>query len=182
MDNVAAHPAGPTAPPPAALDAPGETAALECCGTRALFGWSPPPLPADTALKRRVDRVLPRSGVRLIFFFAVVVALLNVGPLLPKRLDLAAVGLASLAAGGWCSVNFWRCRHAHCVITGSGWLALAGFAFVEAALGRSVIHGDEGLVFLGVLGAGLVVEAVWCSVRGTNVISRRSTKRLHASG
>ncbi len=157
------------------VEVPGPAAAADCCGSRALFGWSPPPLPADTALKRRVDAVLPRSGLRLVVFFAVVVALLNVGPILPKWLDLVAVGVASLAAGGWCAVNFWRCRHAHCVVTGAGWLALAGFAFVEAGLGRSLIHGDEGLVFLGVLGAGLLVEGAWYAVRGTNAISPRST-------
>jgi hypothetical protein len=71
-----------------------------------LFGWSPPALSADTALKRRVDAVMPRSGVRLVIFFAAVVALLNVGAVLPRRLDLMAVGAASLAAGGWCAVNF----------------------------------------------------------------------------
>ncbi len=111
----------------------------------------------------------PMSGL------AVVVVLLNVGAVLPKRLDLVAVGLASLAAGGWCAVNFWRCRHAHCVVTGAGWLALACFAFVEAGLGRSLIHGDEALLFLGVLGVGLVVEGGWYAVRGTNAISPRST-------
>jgi hypothetical protein len=58
----------------------------------------------------------------------------------------------------------------HCAITGPGWLALAGFAFVEAGLGRSLIHGDEGLVFLGVLAVGLVVEGVRYAVRGTNAI------------
>ena len=31
---------------------------------RALFGWSPPDLPADTAVKRHVDRLLPRWRVR----------------------------------------------------------------------------------------------------------------------
>lgn len=154
---------------------PVRSAAADCCGPRALFGWSPPPLPADTAFKRRVDRVLLRSGLRLVVFFAVVVALLNVGPFLSKRLDLVAVGVASLAAGGWCAVNFWRCRHAHCLVTGAGWLALAGFAFIEAGLGRSLIHGDEGLVFLGVLGAGLTVEGAWYAVRGTNAISPRPT-------
>ena len=32
-------------------------------GHRALFGWSPPDLPADTTLKRRADRLLPRTGI-----------------------------------------------------------------------------------------------------------------------
>jgi len=174
-DQETAQLPGTPAPVRGDVEVPGPAAAADCCGSRALFGWSPPPLPADTALKRRIDAVLPRSGLRLVVFFAVVVALLNVGPILPKWLDLVAVGVASLAAGGWCAVNFWRCRHAHCVVTGAGWLALAGFAFVEAGLGRSLIHGDEGLVFLGVLGAGLLVEGAWYAVRGTNAISPRST-------
>src|SRR5438477_9535813 len=86
-------------------------AAASCCGPRALFGWSPPTLPADTALKRRVDALMPRTGVALVLFYAAVIALLNIGLVLPlpRRLDLFAVGLASLAAGGWCAVNFWRC-------------------------------------------------------------------------
>lgn len=156
-------------------EVPGRAAVADCCGGRALFGWSPPALPADTPLKRRVDAVTPRSGLPLVIFFAVVVVLLNVGAVLPRRLDLVAVGAASLAAGGWCAVNFWRSRHTHCAVTGPGWLALAGFAFVEAGLGRSLIHGDEGLVFLGVLGAGLVVEGVRYAIRGTNAISSGPT-------
>jgi hypothetical protein len=154
---------------------PGQDTGPSCCGPTALFGWSPPPLPADTELKRHADRLLPRSGVPFILFFATVVALLNVGAVLPMRLNLVAIGAASLGAGAWCAVNFWRCRHAHCVITGIGWHTLAGFTFFEAGLGHSLIHGDEGLVFLGVLAAGLVFEGTWYVVRGTNTVSSRST-------
>jgi hypothetical protein len=149
--------------------------ASSCCGPRALFGWSPPGLPADTALKRRVDALMPRTGVPLVIFYAAVIALLNIGLVLPARLDLLAVGAASLAAGAWCTLNFWRCRHAHCLITGPGWLALAGFTFVEAGLGRSLIHGDEGLIFLGILAAGLLWECGWYAVRRTHAIAPRST-------
>jgi hypothetical protein len=115
---------------------------------------------------------MPRSGISLVVFFAAVIALLNVGLVLSARLDLVATGVASLAAGSWCAANFWRCRHAHCMITGAGWVALAGFAFLEAALGRSLIHGDEGLVFLAVLGAGLLFECMWYLTHGTNAVSR----------
>jgi hypothetical protein len=80
---------------------------------------------------------------------------------------------------GWCAVNFWRCRHAHCVITGAGWLALAAFSFLEAGLGRSVIHGDEGLVFLGVLGVGLAFEGAWYVARGTNAVSSSRSSWAH---
>jgi hypothetical protein len=142
-----------------------------CCNPVALFGWSPPLRPADTALKRRVDRVLPSSGLPLIIFFAAVIALLNVGLVLPARLDLSAAGLAAGAAGSWCTVHYWRTRQAHCLITGAGWLALAAFSFAEAGLGRSLIHGDEGLVFLAVLAAGLAFEATWYALHRTNAVA-----------
>ena len=151
-------------------DQPAPSGAGGCCGAGALWGWSPRPLPADTPLKRLVDRVRPSTGVPLLGFFAAVVVLLNVGRLFGRRADLATVGLAALAAGGWCALNFWRCRHAHCAVTGAGWLVLAAFAFGEAAAGRSVIGGDEPLVFLAVLGAGLVFESGWLLRRGTNSI------------
>jgi hypothetical protein len=152
---------------------PSSVGTAACCGGGALWGWSPPRLPADTALKRLVDRVQPRTGLRALAFFAAVVALLNVGQLLPRRADLGAVGLAALLAGGWCALNFWRCRHAHCALSGAGWLALAVFTFAEAAWGHSVIGGDEPLGFLVVLGLGLAFEACWSLRRGTNSIGPR---------
>jgi hypothetical protein len=43
--------------PQADPDGTGRQDGVECCG---LWGWSPPPLPADSVAKRRVDRLLPR--------------------------------------------------------------------------------------------------------------------------
>lgn len=146
--------------------------ATDCC-TRGLWGWSPPVLPADTTTKRRVDRVLPRTGLPAVLYFGAVIALLMVAPHLPVRAELAVDGLAALVGGGWCGVNFWRCRHAHCLVTSAGWLGLSGFAFVEAGLGRSLIHGYEQPVFLAVLGAGIVFEVAWYLLRGTNALTRR---------
>src|SRR5262249_27450058 len=131
------RPPGTPVPGCDATGIPNPAAASSCCGPRALFGWSPPPLRADTTLKRRVDALMPRTGLPLLVFYAAVIVLLNVGLVLPRRLDLVAVGVASLAAGAWCTLNFWRCRHAHCAVTGPGGLALAGFPFVEAGLGGS---------------------------------------------
>lgn len=129
-------------------------------------------LPADTHVKRLVDRALPRTGLPAVLYFAVIVVLLNVGPpLVTVRLNLALIGVASLAAGAWCSLNFWRCRHAHCVITGVGWSLLALFSLAEAALGRSLIAGYEDGVFLVVLGLGLAFEAVWRRAHGSNAIA-----------
>jgi hypothetical protein len=137
---------------------------------RALCGWSPPPLPADTVVKRRADRIVA-GAVPALGMIAIVVGLLNVAPLLPLRAGLAVEGLAALAAGGWCSLNFWRCRHAHCLVTGPGWLALSVFAFTEAGIGRSLIAGDEQLVFLGVLAAALCFEGAWYLARRTNAVT-----------
>jgi hypothetical protein len=148
-----------------------------CCTPGALFGWSPPALPADSRLKRRVDRVLPRSGPSLVVFFTAVVVLLNVGPMLPRRFDLLATGVAGLAAASWCALNFWRCRHAHCVVTAAGWFTLAMFVFSEASLGRSLIRGDEGLAFAGVLGAGLFFEVSWYMLHGTNAVGSQRLPR-----
>ena len=148
---------------------------------KALWGWSPPDLPADTALKRRADRLLPRSGGPAVVFYAAVVGLLLLAPHLPMRAELATDGLAALAAGAWCGLNFWRCRHAHCIVTSAGFLALSVLAFTEAALGHSLIAGYEQPVFLAVLAAGLVFEAAWRWLRGTNAVTPQRPRR-HANG
>ena len=139
---------------------------------RALWGWSPPDLPADTAVKRRVDRFLPRTGIPCVLYCAAVIGLLSLAAHLPERAALATDGAAALAAGAWCALNFWRCRHAHCAISSTGWLALSVLAFTGAALGRSLIGGDEQLVFLGVLAVSVAFEAAWCLARGGNAIGR----------
>ncbi|MGH9298455.1 MAG: hypothetical protein ACRDZT_00895 [Acidimicrobiales bacterium] len=139
-------------------------------GPRALCGWSPQPLPADTALKRRVDRVLV-GNLPAIVMVAAVVAFLNIAPHLPIRAGLAVDGIAALFGGGWCSLNFWRCRHAHCLVTGFGWLALGVFVFVEAGIGHSIIGGYEQPVFLGVLAIALIFECGWYHARHTNAVA-----------
>jgi len=162
-----------TQPTEAATGGERDRAAADCCGPASCWGWSPPPLPADTPAKRWVDRWQPRTGWPVIVYFGAVVALLNLATHVPTAPGLALDGLAALAAGGWCALNFWRCRHAHCLITGAGWLTLSLFSVAEAALGRSVISGTEGLVFLGVLATGLVFEAVWYLARGSNAVASR---------
>jgi hypothetical protein len=101
----------------------------------------------------------------------VVITLLSLAPHVPVRATLGVDGLAALVAGGWCSLNFWRCRHAHCLVTGAGWLVLALFAIVETGIGRSVIHGGEQIIFLAVLAAGLLFEGGWYLTQRTNAVS-----------
>lgn len=98
-------------------------------------------------------------------------ACLLIGPFFSKPIVLVADGVAALLAGTWCALNFWRTRHAHCVVTAVGWLVLAPFTFLEAAIGRSLIGGDEQIVFLAILAAGLIFEAGWYVRRRTLAVT-----------
>jgi hypothetical protein len=105
-------------------------------------------------------------------YIAGVVGLLSLGAHLGAPGSLGLDGAAFVIAGAWCSLNFWRCRHAHCLVTGAGWLALGVFALVEAGLGHSLIGGYEQPGFLAVLGAGIAFELAWAMWRGTNAVTR----------
>jgi hypothetical protein len=69
-------------------------------------------------------------------------------------------------------VNIWRCGEAHCIVTGTGWAALAVLIAVELAVGRSFVLGSEGLVFLAILVVGVGFEALWRLRHGTNALAR----------
>lgn len=138
---------------------------------------APPTLPADTRLKRVADRVLPRPGWPATVYFAGVAALLGLAGHLPTRPGLAVIALACLGGGGWCAVNYWRCRHAHCLITGVGWLALAAPAVLGSAVGHSLLGNTEQLVFLGVLVAGVVFEATTYLTRGSYALTSTAEAR-----
>lgn len=142
------------------------------CAPKSLWGWSPSPLPASSSLERLVDRLLPRTGLALVLFYGALIAVLSIAPHLPRRPELALDGVVFLAAGSWCGLNFWRCRHAHCLVTASAWLPLSAFAFAEAVIGRSLISGYEQPVFLGILAIAVVFEVVWTRTQGTNAIGR----------
>ena len=133
---------------------------------------SPPRLPADSRSKRLVDALLP-TGVAQWVFFASVAAAVSAAPYLQLRPGLALDLVATAAAAAWCLINFWRCREAHCVVTGFGWTGLAALELLELALGRSFISGDEGIAFVAILVAALVFEAVWRMRHGTNAIAIR---------
>ncbi|MHB1941279.1 MAG: hypothetical protein ACYCS9_10740 [Candidatus Dormibacteria bacterium] len=144
------------------------------CSPATILCCSPQRLPADTAGKRLVDRLLPTSAVGVGLYFAAVAGLLMLATALPLRWQLVLDALAALLGGGWCALNFWRCRHAHCLVTGAGWLVLGVFALAEAGTGRSLIRGYEEGVFLGVLAAGIMFEWLWSRSRGTHAVMRPS--------
>jgi hypothetical protein len=145
----------------------------DSCGS---WLWcSPPRLPADTLAKRVADRLMPRGGWQACLFFLGVAALWAWSGHLGGRPALVIAGLASLSGGAWCSVNFWRCRHAHCLVTGAGWLILGVFAAAEVLLGHSVIGNVEGAVFSAILAAGVLFEAGWYFVSGTHAVTSHAT-------
>jgi len=115
-------------------------------------------------------------------YFAAVIGLLGLAQALPAPAFLAVDAVAFLAGGSWCALNFWRCRQAHCLLTGFGWLVLALFATAEAVAGRSLIGGDEQLVFLAVLAVSLVFETSWYLAHRSNaVIPARSAAGAKSS-
>src|SRR5229473_4108067 len=75
-------PAGRASPPLAPVEVVAE---VGCCGPGALWGWSPPLLPADTPLKARIDRLMPRTGLPVAMYYGAVVALLALAGILPRR-------------------------------------------------------------------------------------------------
>lgn len=151
--------------------APGRGDAL---ASRLPLACSPPRLVADTRAKRWADRLLP-TGLAQCLFFAAVAAALIVAGLLPLRAGLILEMAATLAASAWCLTNFWRCREAHCIVSGAGWLPLAALEAVEAGIGRSVVPGGEALIFVAILAVAVVFETIWRGSRGTKalVIGRR---------
>ncbi|MFZ0169208.1 MAG: hypothetical protein WAL64_07270 [Candidatus Dormiibacterota bacterium] len=131
---------------------------------------SPPQLSGDGLAKRLADRVLP-SGLWLCLFFAIVAMGLSASPQLPSRAGLALGAITTLAASTYCLLNFWRCREAHCIVSGTGWALLALFEFGEFGAGRSLIDRSEGLAFLIVLGLAFAFEVVWRLRYGTKAVT-----------
>src|SRR5262249_18522433 len=163
---------GAAATPPAA----GWGRGTSGCAPRSQRAWPPPLLPANTPIKRRVDHLRPRTGLPAVAYFAAVIGLLGLAQILPAPAYLAVDAVAFLAGGSWCALNFWRSRQAHCLLTRSRWLLLALFAAAEAGLGRSLIGGDEQLVFLGILAIGLIFEGAWYLVHRDNAVTPAQTE------
>jgi hypothetical protein len=137
--------------------------------SRVRIWCSPSHLAEDTRAKRVVDRFLPTTVWRWVFFGAVAIAI-SAATSLPSRPGLALGATATFLAGTYCLLNFWRCREAHCIVSGIGWSGLAVFEIVEITFGRSLIHREESLVFLLVLVVAVAFETVWRRRHGTNVV------------
>lgn len=69
----------------------------------------------------------------------------------------------------YCLANFARCREAHCIVTGLGYLALAIAGLWATVAGRD-LRSAEWIAFVAVTLAGHTFEAAWASARGTNAL------------
>lgn len=91
---------------------------------------------------------------------------------LPGRYAMLPAVVYFFALGGWCTLNFARCREAHCLITGAGFDALAVAALV--AIGVDGHWSDLlFLMILPVLIAGFAFEVVWTGRHGENAVRPR---------
>lgn len=154
---------------------PAPSAATQA-GHRTSSAWSqilcsPPRLPGDTRSKRLADRLLPTGKGQWIFFGLVWVAI-AMRPNLGVRPGLVLAAVATLAAASWCLVNFWRCREAHCALSGPGWAMLGAVELAGAVVGRSVVDRTESILFIAVLIAAYSFEFAWRARRGTNALVR----------
>lgn len=136
-----------------------------CCG-------NPIRRPESVSEETGIAAYLPFSNVPPVLYFGAVVLALMLAPHLAKRGELLTDGVAFIAGAAWCGINARRGGHAHCLITSVGWVLLGAGVFAEAWLGRSLIQGDEQLVFVGILIAGLAFECLWYSVTGSNRLRR----------
>lgn len=142
---------------------------------------SPPRLPASTRMMRLADRIQPTGNWQWLYFAAVAVAI-SVAPSLPLRAGLLVDAAAMFAGSGWCLVNLWRCREAHCLVTGVGWAALLVLVVVELAMGRSVIGGTESLAFVAILVVAVAFEWAWQLRYRTNALTKRPAPDASSSG
>jgi hypothetical protein len=91
---------------------------------------------------------------------------------LPSRYAMLPAVVYFLIFGGRCSLNFARCREAHCLITGVGFDALAVAALVAVSIDGHW-YNLLSLMILPVLIAGFAFEVVWTSRRGENAVRSR---------
>lgn len=140
----------------------------------------PPMLPGRSRLHRIADRFL--RGVYALGNLGLLTILLGgffVASVLPDHVGVWLAAALYLAAGLYCSVNFWRCREAHCVVTGIGFTAL-GVGLLGAGAGvPNLISEHNGLILLGTLVLAVGFEAVWRAVHGSNAVRREREPAAH---
>lgn len=136
----------------------------------------PPSLPVTSRRHRLADRFRSRvDSIGTTGVLAVVFVVALGASLLPGHISVWIGTTVYLAVGLYCSVNFWRCREAHCIITGIGF-TLLGLALLVEALGIHTVIGEyNGPIALGVLALAMAFEAVWRARHGTKAVGPRTS-------
>lgn len=116
-----------------------------------------------------IERIV-RGRLGIVF----TVTIFSVATAIEGRSGLALAASWVLVSGAYCLGNFWRCRETHCVVTGTGWsaLALLGLAAAFAPGGGLGWLRADVLVptYLAVLGAGFCFEAVVAARTGSRAL------------
>lgn len=130
-----------------------------------------PTPPPTTVGQRLADRYRDLAGpvFRMPIGVLVAIGVAVAAGWLPVRAGMALDALFLLAIGVYCAANFWRCREAHCVITGTGWTA-AGLAAMLAAVGGYAWNDALWIWFLIVWVVGLTFEFAVRRRTGSNVL------------
>ena len=135
---------------------------------------APPRRPAHNRVERILDWYVTLTAPFLrgcmVFFVVGAVAVVSVrlGPTAGLALTAAYLTVHST----YCLSNFVRCREAHCIVTGSGWLVLAVVAAGGAVMGQD-IRPEVWDTFLVVSAAGFGFEFVWKAARGSSALRLR---------
>jgi hypothetical protein len=130
-----------------------------------------PARPAHNRLERILDRYVGLTAplLRGCLVFCVVGAVwaasFRFGPTAGLVLTAAYLTVHST----YCLSNFVRCREAHCIVTGIGWLVLVAVA-VEGALAGQDFRRAVWDAFLAVAIAGFAVELIWTAARGSTAL------------
>jgi hypothetical protein len=93
----------------------------------------------------------------------------QVADALPSRYAMLPALVFFLELGGWCGLNFARCREAHCLITGAAFGGLAIAALVAVGLDRNW-YNLLSLMIVPVVFAAFVFEAAWQRRQGSNAV------------
>lgn len=139
-------------------------------GCMSLLCERPPPLAQTRPWHRSSDRFLERSRPLIVPVFVALGFFASVAAdQMPARPALLPAAAFFTLVGGWCGLNFARCREAHCVVTGAGYSGLAVAAFAAFILDQHWT-GPLWAASLAVLAVAVVFQASWAAWRGSTAI------------
>jgi len=135
---------------------------------------APPTAPPGNRFERALDIYTSVTApyLRGCYVFLTVAVVWFVSRALGLSVGLLVEGAFFLIFGTYCLANFARCREAHCIVTGLGWLALAIVSLGAVLAGRD-IRGAAWTAFLVIAVAGHGFEWRWKARHGSNALRLR---------